>query len=153
MPGIDDAAIVLKENPVRGACWIGVLWPAAIIVAMPLWVGACAPVAEAPLPAATGASSPTIAEAPLGPIALAPNITGTPLPPPTPASAVAIPAPPSSMPVAAVALPPEPPPAPVAVETPAAAPSPCPPGATAVLSKPDMSGTPVLLCRRLPPTR
>src|SRR5216684_3469358 len=99
---------------------------AAIAVTIPLWLGACSPVQHSAPPAAADTSPPTIVEPPPGPIALAPSIIGTPAPLPAPAPAVA---------------------------TAATAPSPCPPGATPVMSKPDMAGIPVLLCRRLPPPR
>ena len=149
MPDIDDAAIALREKAGWGVRRIGAMWSAAIIVAIPLILPACAPVAQAPPPAAADTGSPTIAEAPSGPIALAPAITGTPLPPPAPEPGVALaepaPAPvPAVAPVAALAL------SAPAVDSAPAAPSPCPPGLIAVMSKPDMSGTPVLLCRRSP---
>jgi len=158
MPDIDDAAIALREKVGRDVWRIA----AAITVTIPLWLGACSPVQHPAPPAAADTGPPTIVEPPPGPIALAPSITGTPAPLPAPAPAVAMLAPPPLAPVAAVALPPPaptvampaPPPAPApAVETAATAPSPCPPGATPVMSKPDMAGIPVLLCRRAQPTR
>src|SRR5437762_10900895 len=103
MPVIDDSTIVRRGK--RG-CWgrrIGVAWSAAIIVAMPLWLGACSPIEHPAPPAIADISAPTIVEPPPGPIALAPAFTGTPAPMlverPKPVPAVAPPAPPPVMPV------------------------------------------------------
>jgi hypothetical protein len=162
MPDIDDSTIARRGKHSRGRGRIEAGWSATIIVAMPLWLLACSPI-EHPTPLATAdISGSTIDEPPPGPIALAPAFTGT----PTPAPAVAVAALPPALPVEAVALA-APPPAPIpavamaapppvlaaVVESAAAAPSPCPPGATVVMSKPDMAGIPVLLCRRSPPPR
>src|SRR6266478_4657062 len=165
MPDIDDSTIVRRGKRGCGGRRIGVVWSAAIIVATPLWLGACSPIEHPAPPTIAEISELTTAEPPPGPIALAPAFTGTPAPMlvqrPKPVLAVATPAPPPVMPVEAVALA-APPPAPipavataapppalaVAAESAPAAPSPCPPGATAVMSKPDMAGIPVLLCRR-----
>ncbi len=167
MPEIDDSMIAPSEKPGRDGWWIGVAWSAPIMVAMPLWLGACLPIEHPAPPAIADISAPTIVEPPPGPIALAPTFTGTPAPAlaprPTPVPAVAMPPPPPALPVEAVALA-APPPVPisavamaappptlaVAVESAPVASSPCPPGATAVMSKPDMAGIPVLLCRRPP---
>jgi hypothetical protein len=176
MPEIEDAAIAPRENPGHRAwhhrtarswafspraCPVG-----AIVVAVPLWLGACAPAdRSAPTPFAGSSApitvepstgpiaspgAPIIAEPSAGPIALAPSMTSAPAPapvlapPPEPAPAVAAPEP---LPAVAAAEPPPAPAAAAAAETPVA-PSPCPPGQIAVISKPDMAGTPVVLCRQ-----
>jgi 2-oxoglutarate dehydrogenase E2 component (dihydrolipoamide succinyltransferase) len=144
MPEIEDAAIALWETPGQRAWRHRAVRSAAIVIVVPLWLGACAPITVEPStgPIASPAS-PITAEPSAGPIALAPSMTGAPAPAPAPLPE----------PAPAVAAPePLPPPAPApaeaaAVETPAA-PSPCPPGQIAVISKPDMAGTPVVLCRR-----
>jgi 2-oxoglutarate dehydrogenase E2 component (dihydrolipoamide succinyltransferase) len=162
MPEIEDAAFALWETPGQRAWRHRAARSAAIVIVVPLWLGACAPAdhsAPAPL-ASPGApitvepstgpiaspGSPSTAEPSTGPIALAPTMTGAPAPEPAPL--------PEPAPAAPEPLPP-PAPAPAeaaAVETPAA-PSPCPPGQIAVISKPDMAGTPVVLCRRPYPPR
>jgi len=177
MPEAGNRAIALRQKP-RGDAWgrRGVRsWAfspracpvGAIITVIPLWLGACSPsepAAQAP-PASLGSS---ITVQPLtGPIALAPSVTGAPAPaaatpepspmpapppapPPAPAPAVAMPAPPPAPAPVAEASPP-PAPAPVAATPPPAIF--CPPGATAVWSEPDLAGTPVAICRRLPTGR
>ncbi len=165
MPDIDDSTIVRRGKRGCGGRRIGAALSAAIIVVIPPWLGACSPIEYPAPPTVAEISELTTAEPPPGPIALAPAFTGTPAPMlvqrSKPAPAVATPAPPPVMPVEAVALA-APPPAPIpavamaapppalvaAVESVPAAPSPCPPGMTAVMSKPDMAGIPVLLCRR-----
>jgi pyruvate dehydrogenase E2 component (dihydrolipoamide acetyltransferase) len=123
----------------------------------------------------TGAGTnnqPPAVEPARGPIVLAPGMTGAPpaAPSPVPARPVAasrpVPAPP--LPAAAVEMSAPPPasaPTPerampvavpmssAAVEIPTFAPVSCPPGAIAMWSEPDVTGTPVAICRRLPPPR
>jgi len=169
MPDINNSATARTGKSSRGIPGVGVLGSAAIIVAMPLWLLACSPI-EHPAPrAAADIGPPTIAEPASGPIALAPSITGTATleaaPRPVSAPALATNTPPPAMRVETAALPeplpaptpavamPAPPPIAVATAESTATPSPCPPGATAVMSKPDMAGIPVLLCRHLPVPR
>ena len=165
MPDIDDSAIVRTGKHGRCRRRVRAVGSAAMIVALPLWLLACSPI-EHPAPLAVADLGPPTADEPApGPIALAPAFTGTPAPAPArrprPAPAVATTAPPSALAMETVALsapPPAPtiavatamPPPTLAVAAESAAPSPCPPGATAVMSKPDMAGIPVLLCRRPP---
>ncbi|HEV2335413.1 MAG TPA: hypothetical protein VGS13_07945 [Stellaceae bacterium] len=151
MPDVE--AVALRQNARRGAwrrrmvrswafspraCPVG-----AIAIAVLVWFTACAPAEE---PGATPAPAPlagprpaTIVEPSAGPIPLAPSMTGTVAPALPPAQS---PAPPPE-PAPAIAMPEPPPPAP----------SPCPPGQIATWSKPDMAGTPVVLCRPLNPGR
>jgi hypothetical protein len=160
MPDTDRRAIAPREKPGHNLRRKRLAWLAASLIAMPLWLGGCAPIEPLPPPAVADTGPPAAAVEPAtGPIALAPSITGTPAPAPGRAPAVVIPEPLPPIPAAAVAMP-APPPAPApaaaipaaAVESPAE-PSPCPPGLIATWSKPDMAGMPVLLCRRAPPPR
>ena len=112
----------------------------AIILAVPLWLGACSLIEIKPFEAAAD-GSPSIAPEPIpGPIALAPSMTGT-----APPARPSVPAP-----VRHLTPPPVPP---TAVAIPVAALAPCPPGSIAMWSEPDVTGTPVPICRRLPPPR
>jgi hypothetical protein len=157
MPGIDDRAIVLRQQPSRGGSSCRVVRSVAIISAIPLWLGACSPIGQSTSQAAV-ASPPTTVKPLPGPIVLAPSMTGPlalappPAPPPTPAPALAMPAPPPGA-ALAVAIPALPPGPTTAVEIPTFASVPCPPGAIAMWGEPDMSGTPVPICRRLGPPR
>ncbi len=176
MPTIDDGAISLREKPGRDLWPIRVVRSTAIIIAIPLWLGACSlPQRSEPAPIAS--PTPPVALKPTpGPIALVPSMTGTPLPPPAPARPPAPPprpatavatAPPLAPPPAPAAAPPVAPPPPLASTQPAAPPAapatadaiaappsiPCPPGTMAMWSEPDLAGTPVAICRRLAPPR
>jgi hypothetical protein len=126
-------------------------------------------------PSMTGASTsnqPPAVEPARGPIVLAPSINGAPpaapsavparpvaasrpvLAPPLPAAAVKIPAPPpASAPTPEGAMHVALPMPSAADEIPTFAPVSCPPGAIAMWSEPDLTGTPAAICRRLPPPR
>jgi hypothetical protein len=130
MPTIDDRPVApwrISRRPIRGARQV------AVIAAIPLWLGACAPVEGGPPQAAADTNPPTIETAPApGPIALAPSITGAAAPVPAPVPVLLqprpLPPPPAPPPVVAMSSPPAapaPPPV-VAMPVPPAAPAPPP---------------------------
>jgi hypothetical protein len=166
MATIDDGPLSQGGKPGRAPRQVRVVRPVAVtraviravIVAIPVWLGACALMEDWPPPTAAGINPPAVEPAP-GPIALAPSMTGGPAAVPSPVAAPARPLapsrplPPLPAPAAAVAMP-APPPAPsAAVVIPTFAPILCPPGAIAMWSEPDAAGTPVPICRRFHPSR
>ena len=151
MPTIDNRPVL--PRPIRAARRV------AVIAAVSLWLGACAPMEDWPPLTVAGTNPPAVepASAP-GPIALAPSITGPAapfpapvpvLPPPRPLPPPPVPAPAPTPVVAMPAPPPAPAPPAAAVEIPTFAPIACPPGAIAMWSTPDSAGAPVPICRRL----
>jgi len=183
MPDIDDGATPRTEKPggevwravrlaaivIAIAPWLGACSPGRPPAPAPAPGAVSRPaIAVQSLPPA--APGPSINEKPLaGPIALAPSMTGA--PPAASAPPALRPEPPAVSATPAAPAPPTPAPAPVAMPAPppapavgmpapapiAATPQPsaisCPPGATAVWSEPDLAGTPVAICRRLPTGR
>jgi hypothetical protein len=171
MPIIDDTTSLHRGMRCAVPQRLEAIRSAAIILAIPLWLGACSPLTDETTVSTTdiapGASAEP-AQGPPGPVVLAPGLTGERLlPPAAPTRATA----PPPAPVTAAAPPPPPPPAPVAAEaaappTPAAAPAPiaaaaappavpisCPPGSIAMWSQPDVVGAAVPICHRLNPPR
>ena len=158
MPSIADNAIsycAARVGPRRRRSAL----PAVMIIVGLCGVAACAPLPQgaAAAPASAAANAPIKTEKLPAPVALAPNLTGN-APPPAPARPAAPPPP------AATAVPPPRPPAAAPAPTPVAAAAaapvrPPPPGVTCPLGtlgmwgEPDVTGTPVYICRQLSPPR
>src|SRR5579862_520064 len=162
MPSIADNAISYCAARVRLRRRRSAL-PAVMIIAGLCGLAACAPLQQgtAPPPANAAAKAPIKTEKLPAPVALAPSLTGDPppsaparpaAPPPPAATAV----PPPHPPAAAPAPPPAPTPVAAAATVPVRPPPPgvtCPLGTLGMWGEPDVTGTPVYICRQLSPPR